>query len=93
MLTEEQRNLLGEIDPDILLADGFEDAYLGHTEPAPSRQVCAVYDHAKCIRILIEDGLTAENAYEHMSFNVTGAWCGEHTPIFIHLGAEVQPRR
>ena len=29
--------------------------------------------------------MTAEDAYEHMSFNVTGAWCGEHTPIFIHL--------
>jgi len=85
MLTDDDRELLRELDPEILLADGFEAAYLGYTDPAPSRQICAVYDWWKCVEVLMEDGLTEEEATEHMGFNVTGAWVGDHTPVFIQL--------
>ena len=30
------------------------------------------------------DGMTHEEAIEWMDFNVTGAWLGETTPIFVH---------
>lgn len=66
-----------------LLADGFEDALIGfgyqHTK------VIAIYDYHKCVNVLIErDGMTEEEAVEHMDYNVVGSYVGEHTPIFIN---------
>lgn len=72
---------LGE-DSEALFANGFEDAILGFgqqfTEPA-----LVVYDWDKCVEILMQEGLTYEEAVEHMDYNVTGAWMGKYTPIFM----------
>ena len=44
----------------------------------------AVYDRQKCIEILMErDGMSDEEAVEYFEYNVTGAWVGEYTPIFL----------
>jgi len=73
----------------ILLADGLEGAFIGigrqyHNPPV------AIYDYGRCIEILAEgfrggdsEGDVYEEAEEWMSFNVTGAWVGERTPIFM----------
>jgi hypothetical protein len=67
----------------ILLADGFEDAFIGIGERCSQPDI-AVYDYHKCLEILVErDGMTSEDAVEFMSFNVTGAWVGDRTPIFV----------
>lgn len=76
--------------PEALQADGFEDALLGfggqHGKP-----ILAVYDIAKCIKVLQErDGMSREDAEECLSFNTLGAWVGEHTPIFITPLEETQ---
>jgi hypothetical protein len=74
---------IGEVNPEALLADGFEDAILGLAERC-SQPHLVVYDAAKCLDILVErDGLSREEAEEYFSFNVTGAWMGEHTPLFL----------
>ena len=66
----------------ILLADGFENAFMGIGRQFNT--VFSVYDYDKCIDILMSrDGMTEEEAEEHMSFNVTGAYVGEHTPVFL----------
>ena len=66
----------------ILLADGFEQAFVGIGRQFNT--MFSVYDYDKCIEILMSrDGLTEEEAEEHMSFNVTGAYVGEHTPVFL----------
>lgn len=68
-------------DDEILLADGFDAAILGVTH---NLSPTVVYDYELCVRILIErDGMKEEDAYEYMEFNVTGAYVGERTPIFI----------
>jgi len=67
---------------DIMLADGFEDAFLGIGQQFTMH--FAVYDHGRCVRILMErDGMTEEEAEEFMDFNVTGAWVGKGTPVFL----------
>lgn len=72
-------------DQDILLADGFEDAFLGIVESMGS-QPKALYDENKCIDILEErDGMDYEEAVEYFRFNMTGAYVGEFTPAFISL--------
>ena len=68
---------------DILLADGFEGAFLGVSE-VYGRKPVACYDSSKCIDILIErDGMDADEAIEHFNFNVTSAYVGEFTPAFV----------
>ena len=71
---------MGEGD-EMLCADGFEAAILGVTE---SCEPVVVYDWNECVRILqVRDEMTEEDAIEHMSFNVTGAYVGPRTPLFI----------
>jgi hypothetical protein len=66
----------------ILLADGFEDALIGLG--TQFNKELAVYDYEKCIQILMtRDGMAYEEAMEHMEFNVTGAYVGEQTPVFV----------
>lgn len=65
-------------DEDILIADGFDDAILGLDE----QTMRVVYSVSKCIDILVSEGMTFEDAYEHFDFNVRGSYVGEKTPIW-----------
>jgi len=69
----------------ILLADGFEEAFVGVVESHGSMPK-ACYDSEKCIKILMENGedMTAKEAVEYFEFNVAGAYVGESTPAFMH---------
>ena len=73
---------LGYSDEDqILLADGFEDAFVGIA--CQFNKPLACYDYEKCIKVLRDEGMTEEDAVEHMSFNVEGGWVGDTTPLFL----------
>ena len=80
----EERYSDEEID-DILLADGFDKAFVGVVESfgaAPK----ACYNYDTCIDVLIDrDGMSYDEAVEFMVFNVMGAYVGEYTPAFIKL--------
>lgn len=72
-----------DINPDALLADGLEDAYLGHTVNHHHQNV-AVYDYQRCIDVLIQrDGMDYAGAEEFLQFNTLGAYVGENGPLFI----------
>lgn len=64
-----------------LYATGFDAALLGIG--VQFNKELAIYDYSKCIEILIQDGMTSEEADEWMSYNVLGSYVGEHTPIFL----------
>ena len=65
-----------------LMADGFEEALIGFGTRFNSP--VTIYDSNKCLDILVErDGMTYEEAQEHMNYNVLGAYVGEETPIFL----------
>ena len=69
----------------ILLADGFEAAFVGVGSQFSNEPV-AIYDRAKCLAILMErDGMTEEESEEFFDFNVQGAWVGDQTPIFMEF--------
>ena len=71
------------VEEEALLADGFEQALLGHTQ---GPNIVAVYEYDLCVHILMDrDGMTCEEAIEYMDFNVTGSYVGKKTPIFISL--------
>jgi hypothetical protein len=78
------RDLLAEVDEEILCADGFDDAIIGYVERI-GQPALALYDTHKCIQILMEDGLSEEEAWEHFQYNVQGSYVGEYTPAFATL--------
>lgn len=69
-------------DEEMLVADGFDEAIIGITFGYGDQVV--VYDWDKCIEILRKD-MSHEDALEHMSYNVTGAYVGERTPQFVRF--------
>jgi hypothetical protein len=70
----------------VLLADGFEDAFIGIASRFGWIEPVAVYDFNKCIEIIMGDcgdDCDFEGALEYFHYNVIGAWVGEQTPIFV----------
>ena len=97
MINKELREVLGEMNEEILLLDGFDEAIIGSCERINLGPVVA-YSVEKIIEILmndmeiseeeLEDGETIESrkyldAYEYFEYNIKGAWMGEFTPVFI----------
>lgn len=69
-------------DEKILLADGFEDAFIGISRTFNAHT--ALYDYEKCVGILMKrDKMKQEEAEEYMHYNVLGAYVGENTPTFL----------
>lgn len=67
-----------------LYAYGFEDALIGLGYQFNTQ--LAVYDWDECVSILTQrDGMTYDEAIEFMDFNVTGAWVGNNTPVFVRV--------
>lgn len=77
-------NYIDEKYPDIeiLLADGFENAFLGVGQQFNT--FFAIYDRNKCIDILSEE-MSPDEAVEYFDFNVTGAYVGKNTPVFVDI--------
>tara|TARA_R110001592_G_scaffold172712_1_gene411205 strand:+ start:432 stop:692 length:261 start_codon:yes stop_codon:yes gene_type:complete len=74
---------IAEINPEAMLADGFDKAILGMCIQFGGEPLVA-YDYEKCVEILMEkDGLTRIEAIDFMEFNVIGSYVGLNTPVFI----------
>jgi len=71
----------------ILLADGFDDAFIGVGENENGNPV-AVYSIEKCLDILADQFSDQDDpetdAIDYFEFNVRGSYVGEFTPMFIH---------
>ena len=73
---------LAEENPEALLADGFESCLLGYT-CNHHHPVVAVYDLGQCVRKLMDDGLSEDEAVEYLSYNTLGAYVGVNGPLFV----------
>jgi len=74
---------VSEINPEALLADGFNDAIIGMCMQFGQLPVVA-YDYDKCLKILQErDEMSRSDAVEYMEYNVIGAYMGLYSPVFI----------
>jgi len=60
-----------------LKADGFDDAILGVDDTS----MRLIYSVAKCIEVLMRE-MPEEDAMEYFSYNVSGAYVGDKTPIW-----------
>ena len=66
----------------MLQADGFDKAIIGVGYRCGQPDII-VYDAEKCVKILMDQGMTEEEAIDYFDYNVVGAWVGEETPIFV----------
>jgi hypothetical protein len=83
MTTAEVIDCIAEAHPDVLFAEGYDEAILGVVEGC-ARETVVCYDYQKCIELLMEDSdMDEEAAIEWMEFNVVGAYVGERTPMFL----------
>jgi len=65
-----------------MMADGFEDAFIGIG--TQFNRHFAIYDREACIKVLMDrDGMSEDDAEEFFEFNVLGAWVGHGTPVFV----------
>jgi hypothetical protein len=81
--TSDIQHAIRVIDPELLVADGFDSAIIGIASRCGSPDVVA-YDYDKCITALIvEQGMDDIEAVEHFEYNVIGSYEGDRTPIFI----------
>jgi hypothetical protein len=80
----EFRDEIAEANEEMLFADGFDDALIGFMERAGGIPV-ALYDTEMCIAILMDEGMTEEDALDHFYYNVVGSYVGDNTPAFATL--------
>ena len=66
-------------DGEFLKVDGHDDAVIGYAYGSDR----LVYDQQVMLAILMEEGMTEEEAIEHFEFNIGGAYVGINTPIFV----------
>ncbi len=78
------REILAEQYPDLLIADGLDDAILGVCHRACGQSTVA-YDERKVIEILMSWEMTHDEATDFYYFNTLGAHLGPTTPCYIEL--------
>ena len=74
-------DLYSEDEPDILFADGYDEAIAGVVWDGERTRV--VYKTEKILAILMEDEMTYDEAAEFFDFNVAGAYMGVYTPLYL----------
>lgn len=73
---------IAEFNPEAKLADGFDNSILGFDTKGR-----VIYSVDGIIDTLVErDKMSYEDASEHFSFNIEGAYVGEYTPIYMYEG-------
>jgi hypothetical protein len=64
-------------DCEFLIADEFNDAVIGVEE----NEMRLIYSVSKCLEVLEKD-MTQLDAMDYFTYNVSGAYLGEKTPIW-----------
>ena len=81
------RDFLADLDPEILCADGYDEAIIGYCSVAGSFR--AVYDMEKMVVVFMrENDATREDAVSYLQFNCWDSAMGDREPIYIDLITE-----
>ena len=74
-------DLYSDDEPDILFADGYDSAIEGVVWDGERTRV--VYRMESILNILMDQGMTYDEASEFFDFNVAGAHMGVYTPLYL----------
>jgi hypothetical protein len=79
---------LENINKEAVIAEGFDDAYIGYARRAKTPSI-ALYDYEACIEILMDDQEWGRReAVRFMENSVCESWFGDATPAFVFLRVE-----
>lgn len=81
-----KREIVSEYNEMALFAEGFDKAIIGISRRADLPPL-VTYDIAKCIEVLVEQGMSYDEAQDYFDYNVVGSYMGENTPIFVDTEA------
>ena len=71
------------LNPEALKFDGFNNCIIGVGNQF-SKDPVLIYDEMLIYDQLVnEEGMEPDDAWDHMAFNIAGAWIGEGTPIIM----------
>jgi len=65
-------------DEELMFVDGFDEAIIG----IDTVSYRVIYNKEIMIEVLIGEGMSYDDALEHFSYNIEGAYVGEKTPIY-----------
>lgn len=81
MIREHIQQMAEEAGIELILADGFDPAFLGWL---PEDSPRAIYGIEACIDILVGQGMSEDEAIEFFEFNTLGSCVGPGMPAFIY---------
>lgn len=73
----------------MLKMDGLDEAIVGMADVWVPNGAGAmtieklVYNGEKIVEVLMAQGMTEEEAYEFVDFNIAGAYMGDETPVIV----------
>ena len=74
-------DLYGGDEPEMLFADGYDSAIEGVVWDGERTRV--VYRMESILEILMDQGMTYDEASEYFDFNVAGSHMGVYTPLYL----------
>ena len=74
-------DLYGGDEPEMLFADGYDSAIAGVVWDGKRTRV--VYRTESILEILMDQGMTYDEASEFFDFNVAGSYMGVYTPLYL----------
>ena len=75
-------DLYGDDEPNILFAEGFDEAIAGVVGDGERTRV--VYDTELILELLMgRSEMSYEEAVEYFDFNIAGSHMGEYTPLYL----------
>ena len=90
MLHKELSNM-GENEVLFMDGDGFDEAIIGIGSQYGS-ELSVVYDEAKLVEALIEQGMDSDDAWEYYYINIKHSYVGRHTPIILETVDSIRER-
>jgi hypothetical protein len=76
---------------DVLLMDGFDEAYLGLVSFGGGSKRLACYSEDKIIKVLMDGGMSNDDAWEYYEYNIKHTYMGEYTPVILEAGVDYSP--
>lgn len=72
-------------DDEIIRLDGLDDAILGLGVTFAVTTPRLVYSQAKILEVLVDRGMTEEEAIEYFDFNIGCLYAGPGTPTIVQM--------
>ena len=85
-------DLYGDDEPNLMFADGFDEAIAGVVWDGERTRV--VYDTELILELLMgRSEMTYEEAVEYFDFNIAGSYMGEYTPLYLETQKGIRMSR